>query len=64
MALPSPNRLRDCPFIQGSRTCMQVTPSSELFGVQLNVAGDGAGLKVSVVVGSVRLWNSLIRLVR
>ena len=33
---------------------------SGFFGVQLNAAGEGADLKVSVGVGSVRAWNSLI----
>jgi hypothetical protein len=35
---------------------------SEFVGVQLNAARDGSGRNVSVVVGSVRAWNSLILL--
>jgi hypothetical protein len=35
---------------------------SEIFGVQLNAAGDGADLKVSVGLRNLRGWNSLILL--
>jgi hypothetical protein len=38
---------------------------SELFGVQLNRrTAKMAAPKVSVAVGSVRAWNSLVRLLR
>jgi hypothetical protein len=58
---------RDSPAVSNvPHTSDYIVPvparSVDFFGVQLNAAGVGVDAKVSVGVGSLRGWNSLILL--